>query len=76
MPTFRIQVVNRHFTSSTEIDRPDIKAARSEALKGALEIATEEICQGSPFFGAEVSIHEETDVLERLVIAVGASPLY
>ena len=75
MPTFRIRVINTDFDDSNEIDKPSADQARAEALKSALQIGVDEVCKGTPFFGAEVRIENGSDVLERLVVAVGVSPL-
>ena len=75
MPIYRIQLINKDFQVSNEIDQPDLEAALRAGLKGALAIGAEEICDGQPFFGAEVIIALDGDVLERRMIAVGASPL-
>lgn len=75
MPRFRIRVVNTDFDDSDEIDRSSADEARAEALKSALQIGVEEVCRGAPFFGAEVRIEDGSDVLERLAVAIGVSPL-
>ena len=75
MPKFRIRVVNTDFDNSNEIDRPSADEARAYALKSALQIGVDEVCNGTPFFGAEVCIENDSKVLERLVVAVGVSPL-
>ncbi len=75
MPTFRIQIVNKDFSDCDETDFPSADAARKQALKGALQIGMEEVCDGSPFFGAEVSIASDGKVVERMMIAIGASTL-
>jgi hypothetical protein len=75
MPTFQIRVINTDYDDSSEVDRPSTDEARAEALKGALQIGVEEVCNGSPFFGAEVCIESGSEVLERLVVAIGVSPL-
>jgi hypothetical protein len=75
MPTYRISVVNKDFTASEDIDAPDVNAARTEALRGALHIGTDEICEGKMFFGAEISIQGDGKAAERLMIAIGTTPL-
>jgi hypothetical protein len=75
VPTFRICIVNSDFRDCEETHQPDAEAARKQALKGALQIGAEEIAGGSAFFGAEVSIAYEGEVLERMMIAIGASTL-
>lgn len=74
MPSYRICVINRNFSSSEEIDASNSDAARVQALRGALQIGVDEICEGKMFFAAQISI-EGKNKPERLVIAIGASPL-
>ena len=75
MPTFRIRIINNEFDNSNEIERPSADAVRADALKGALQIGVDEVCNGTPFFGAEIRIEEGDQVVERLVVAVGVSSL-
>ena len=75
MPTFRIRVINTEFDNSNEIHQPSADHARAEALKSALQIGVDEVCKGTPFFGAEVRVENGSEVVERLVVAIGVSPL-
>ena len=75
MPTFQIHVTNMDYENSSEIDRPSAKEARAEALKSALQIGVDEVCSGASFFGAEVRIESDSETLERLVVAIGVSPI-
>ena len=75
MPTYRIRVINRDFKANEDFEAPNLEIARVEALRGALQIGTDEICEGKSFFGAEVSIESEGEATERLMIAIGASHL-
>lgn len=75
MPTFSIHIVNSDFTSSNSIEAASPKAALSEGLKGTLQIGTEEVCRGSPFFGAEIRIQDGDKIVERMVVSIGASSL-
>jgi hypothetical protein len=75
MPTSRIRITNKDFESSCEANASSPEGVREEALRAALHIGTDEICAGKPFFGAEVTIENEHGPGERLVIAIGASPL-
>ena len=75
MATFHIKLVNRDFTSTNSIDAPSAEAARSEALKGGLQVGMEEVCGGKPFFGAEIRIESEEGVVERMMVAMGTTPL-
>jgi hypothetical protein len=75
MPTFRIRVINTDFDSSNEINQPSEDQARAEAVKTALQIGVDEVCKGTPFFGAEVRLESGSETLERMVVAIGVSPL-
>ena len=75
MAEFEIRIVNRDFDASNTVDAPDRKAARTEALKGALQIGTDEICAGKPFFAAEVIVSNPGDSAERLIVSIGMTPL-
>jgi hypothetical protein len=75
MPTFRIRITNRDFESYCDANAHDPVAVRSEAIRSALSIGSDEVCGGKPFFGAEVIIENGRESVERLVIAIGASPL-
>lgn len=75
MPMFLIHVINREFSASEEIEAADLEAARSHAMRGALEIGTDEVCKGSSFVGTEVIIECDGELQDRMVIAIGASRL-
>lgn len=75
MATYRICVVNKDFTANEDIEAPTPEAARTEALRGALSIGTDEIYGGMMFFGAEISIQGDAETPERLMVAIGMSPL-
>jgi hypothetical protein len=75
MPTFRIRIINKDSEAACEANAHSPDAARSEALRAALQIGSDEVCAGKPFFGAEVTIENEHEPTERLVIAIGASSL-
>ena len=75
MPTFTISVVNEEFTARNERELMSCGAAREEAIRGALQIGTDVVVGGKSFFGAEVTILEGSEVLDRFVIAIDASSL-
>jgi hypothetical protein len=75
MPKFSISVINSEFAVSNEHDHSTFDAAREEAIRGALQIGTDEIISGKGFFGAEVVIEEGSQVVDRFVVAIGSSPL-
>lgn len=56
MPAYRITIVNQDYRSSEDIEAATPAAARTQALRGALNIGTDEVCEGKMSFGAEVSI--------------------
>lgn len=72
---FRITVTNEHFRSSNNHECADQAGARRHAITSALLIAAEQVSDDEPFFGAEVTLHSGRTLIQRLVIAAGASPL-
>ena len=75
MTAYRITIVNRDFAASEDIEVADAGVARTEALRGALHIGTDEICEGKMFFGAEITVQGDGKAPERMMIAIGTSPL-
>ena len=75
MPKYSIRVVNRDFATTNEYELSSMEAARTEALKSALQIGSEEVWEGKAFFAAEISIENDHEPTERMMVAVGASPL-
>jgi hypothetical protein len=75
MPKFHISVVNEEFTACEERELRDAEAARQEALRGAIAIGADQLCDGAKLFGAEVSVGEHNGPNRRFVVTVGASPL-
>jgi len=52
MPKYHVSILNEHFTSDEELDSANMDDALKLALKGALDIASEHVSSGQPFFGA------------------------
>jgi hypothetical protein len=75
MPTYRITIVNEHFSQGAEQDAPDVSKAWQKALDAAITIAADQVSHGNPFFGAEVTLEEGNKQIGRYVVSVGASPL-
>ena len=75
MPKFHITVVNEEFTASGDHELPDAEAARQEAIRGAVAMGADELCDGAMLFGAEVSVGEGDRPQRRFVVTVGASQL-
>jgi hypothetical protein len=75
MPTSRIRITNKDFESSCDANATTPEAVREEALRAALQIGADEVSGGKQFFGAEITIENEHEPPERLIIAIGASPL-
>lgn len=76
MPTYHVHVVNEDFRSSNQSEHADRNTALKAGMRGALAIGTDEICAGKPFFGAEITVLLDGEVLERRVIAIGSSALH
>jgi len=75
VPTYRITVVNEHFSQSGEQEAADVIEAWQKALNSAIAIAADQVSHGNPFFGAEVTLVEGNKQIGRYVVAVGATPL-
>jgi hypothetical protein len=75
MPTYRVSIVNEHFSQSAEQDAPDVIAAWQKAISGAIAVAADQVSHGNPFFGAEVTLEEGNKQIGRYVVGVGVSPL-
>ena len=75
MPTYRVSIVNEHFSHSGDEEAPDVVKAWQKAIASAIAIAAEQVSHGSPFFGAEVTVEEGNKTIGRYVVSVGASPL-
>jgi hypothetical protein len=73
--TFQIHVVNSDFDSHNEIEAQSLEEAQRRALRGALQIGTDELCKGTPFFGAEVTVEAGGEMKERFLVSMGQSPL-
>ena len=75
VPTYRITIINEHFSHSGEQEAPDVVKAWQQAIASAIAIAGEQVSHGNPYFGAEVSLAEGNKMIGRYVVSVGASPL-
>ena len=75
MATFSIRVVNSDFETCNDVEAPDLEHARAHGLRAALGIGSDELCKGTQFFGAEIRVEIDGEVQQRLVLAMGASPL-
>ena len=75
MPTYRVTIINEHFSQEGEQEAANAVEAWKKAIGSAIEIAGDQVSHGSPFFGAEVKIEEGSNLIGRYVVAVGATPL-
>lgn len=75
MPTFRITVINQHFRACDDHDLESLAAATREGVRAALQIGTDEVANGKPFFGAEVRVAEGETICGKFVVSVGMSPI-
>jgi hypothetical protein len=75
VPPFRIIVVNESSSAADAHDLSSAEQAQREAIKSALQIGTEEILNGKPFFGAEAKVEHAGEVVKRFVVSMGVSPL-
>lgn len=74
MPTFQIIVANSEFDTNIKQDFDNIDDAKKQALKGVLDVASEQVVAGEPFFGAEVIVTDGRS-RERFIVALGVSTL-
>ena len=75
MPTYRISIINEHFSQSGDQEAADVVQAWQKAIGSAIAIAGDQVSHGNPFFGAEVRLEQGKKQIGRYVVAVGATPL-
>jgi hypothetical protein len=75
MATFTISVTNSDFRTNDDYEVADLEAAKRQAVAGALQIGVDQVMRGENFFGAEISIAHDREVLARFLVSVGAAPL-
>lgn len=75
MPTYRVTIVNEHFSQAGDQEAADVVGAWKMAIASAISIASDHVSHGAPFFGAEVTIEEGNKKIGRYVVSVGATPL-
>ena len=75
MPTYRLTIVNEHFSSSSEQESSDVVKAWQKAIGSAVTIAADQVSHGNHFFGAEVTLDEGNKRIGRYLVSVGATPL-
>ena len=75
MPTYRVVIVNEHFSQDGEQEARDVVEAWQKAIAGAIAIGADQVSHGNPFFGAEVTVQEGNKRIGRYVVSVGATPL-
>ena len=75
MPNFHITVLNNSFCSTNNHECADVDAACRAAIHGALEIGVDQIGEGKPFFGAEITVEDGSRRVGHFVVAVGVSVL-
>jgi hypothetical protein len=75
MPTYKISIVNEHYSASEEQEAADVSKAWQQAIGSAILIAQDQVSHGNPFFGAEVTLDEGNKRIGRYVVSVGATAL-
>ena len=75
MPTYRLSIINEHFSDTANLKAKDELRAWQEAIKTAITIAADQVSHGSPFFGAEIRLAQGKTLAGRYVVSVGATPL-
>lgn len=75
MPTYRVHIINEHFSASEEQESADVVKAWKFAIGSAIAIGADQVAHGNPYFGAEVRLEEGNKLIGRYVVSVGAAPL-
>lgn len=75
VPTYRITVINQTFRACDDHELASFDLARVQGIKAALEIGSDEVAKGNPFFAAEVLIADGDETLGRFVVSMGASSI-
>lgn len=75
MRTYRVTVVNEHFSQDGEQEAADVAKAWQAAIASAIAIGQDQVSHGNPFFGAEVTLEEGNKQIGRYVVSVGATAL-
>jgi hypothetical protein len=75
MPTYRVTVINEHFSQAGEHEAADVAQAWQGAIASAIAIGQDQVSHGNPFFGAEVTLEKGGEQIGRYVVSVGATPL-
>jgi hypothetical protein len=75
VPNYRITVINQTFRACDDHELPSFDAARQQGIKAALEIGSDEVANGNPFFAAEVLVADGADTLGRFIVSIGASSI-
>jgi hypothetical protein len=75
MTIFRITVANQSFRACGSHELPSVEKARQEGIRNALGMGCDEVRRGKEFFGAEVTIDCENQVVGRFIVSIGASAL-
>ena len=75
MPIFHLRVINSDFEARDDLEAVDIRDAMKQGLRAALQIGSDEICNGKPYFGGEVCVEHSGGRKERFLVSIGQSPL-
>ena len=75
MANYHVTIVNEHLDQSGSLEAADNAKAWQKALGSAIDIAKDQVSNGEPFFGAEVTLKQGNALIGRYVVSVGASPL-
>lgn len=75
MPTYTVTIINGHFSQTGEQESRDNIEAWKSAISSAITIAADQVSNGNPFFGAEVTVTLGKEQIGRYLVSVGATPL-
>ena len=75
VPIYRISVINSDFKADEDHELDDSESARKYSLKAAFEIGFDQLVRGDKFYGAEVRIHQDGELVTRFLVSAGTTPL-
>lgn len=75
MPKYQTTLANAEFRSRSESEFDDDGHAIEDAVRGAISVVADEVCDGEPLFIAEITIERDGNIVARRAVAVGATTL-
>ena len=75
MPSYVVTLTNATFRSRAEHEFDDDQGAIDNAVRGAISVGADEVCNGEPLFIAGITIARSGEIVARRAVAVGSTPL-